>query len=667
MKKLIVIIVCLMFLLSNICVYAEDNADTGDGETGDALEDKGFYRTSEYMYKVSLYVGKSDDADEFSSLSGNWQQVGGGEVYIKPSSFSLPSGTVGGSGSKIDYQNGYSFSAVAVNRVINDNPPSIPITHGGSIEAVKSYFGDTGTLNMLINEYALQQGVSREGLVSSLTFNIDGETVSGEPERILPEKVDGEYQNEVAWLVVYEPVVLTHLKDRSTVLAFTATEYALAQKLGYFNFRGGDDGQYVSGMTHSDLPNSVFLEESWFGYPVTPALADDVYWDLDRIISGGGWGMRILRPESEEVEENDTTFDYNYRVDTDVITTVRIFADEDVTPDNRHVSDYYYDYPVENTATVIMTANGYTKSTEVVIPAGGSQLVWIKWHTPVTPSIVDIQVQVTGNLAAKIDGDYRSSTITGNVMDLNENVPPNPTANDTNDDFTVPSIPVEADKTIAQWGIFDAEWDYDWVWHSDWEWESEWQDVPRYQWFNTSTGWQFLYIGHYWEDHGGWVDNGEWKDEGEWDYDYTSYYAALTSSMSLEPDGQVPTAVGDTMKSGYGVNIFVESNVYSNAPDNHITYVQNAITHFPEFEYQTYCRLLDRMGYGNFEFQENKYSTYNNRTHFTPIWYPDEPYVVYTSIIDMWTPDGMLRMNLSDSVNIDGNLFEDWHIGPLEN
>ncbi len=72
------------------------------------------------------------------------------------------------------------------------------------------------------------------------------------------------------------------------------------------------------------------------------------------------------------------------------------------------------------------------------------------------------------------------------------------------------------------------------------------------------------------------------------------------------------------------------------------------------------------MGYGDFEFQENKYSTYNNRTHFTPIWYPDAPYVVYTSIIDMWTPDGMLRMNLSDSVNIDGNLYEDWHIGPIK-
>ncbi|VDN47286.1 conserved exported protein of unknown function [Petrocella atlantisensis] len=667
MKRTMLLVLMIILIISSVSVYADDNADTGEGETGDALENKGFYRTSEYMYKVSVYVGLSDSADEFASLTSNWQLIGNQPLYVKPATFSIPSGTIGSYGTKVNYMNGQSLNPIEIDQYMTDDPPPIPITHGGNIEAVKSYFGDTNTLNLLINNFAAQAGMSKENLVSSITFDINGESVSGDPERILPEKVGGEYQNEVAWLVVYEPVVLTHLKDRSTILAFTATEYALAQKLGYFNFRGGDDGQYVSGMTHSDLPNSVFLEESWFGYPVTPALADNVYWDLDRIISGGGWGMRILRPNSEEVEENDTTYDYDYRVDTDVITSVRIFADEDVTPDNRHISDYYYDHPIENTATVIMSANGYSKSTEVVIPEGGSQLVWIKWHTPVTPSIVDIQVQVIGNSAAKIDGDYRSATITGNVMDLNENVPPNPTANDTNDGFTIPSLPVEADKSIAEWGIFDAEWDSDWVWYSDWEWESDWQYVPRYQWFNTSTGWQFLYIGHYWEDHGGWEDNGEWKDEGEWVYDYTSFYASLSASMSLVPDGQVPTAEGDTMKSGYGVNISVESNVYSNAPENHITYVQNAITHFPEFEYLTYCRLLDMTGYGDFEFQENKYSTYNNRTHFTPIWYPDAPYIVYTSIIDMWTPDGMLRMNLSDLVNINGNLYEDWHIAPLEN
>lgn len=653
--------------LSSILVYADDNADTGSGEVGDALEDKGFYRTSEYMYKVSVYVGQSEGADEYSSLSGNWHAIGNQPIYVKPSTFSIPSGTVGSAGTKIDYLNGQSLNPIEINQYLTDDPPPIPITHGGNIESVKSYFGDTNTLNLLINSFAAQMGTTKEGLVSNLAFNIDGESVSGEPDRILPNKVDGEYQNEVAWLVVYEPVVLTHLKDRTTVLAFTATEYALAQQLGYFNFRGGEDGQYVSGMTHSDLPNSIFLEESWFGYPVTSALADNVYWDLSRIIQGGGWGMRMLRPNSEEVEENDTTYDYEYRVDTDVITSVRIFADEDITPDNRHVSEYYYDNPQDNTATVTISANGYIKSTEIVIPSGGSELVWLKWHTPVSPTDVEIQVQVTGNSAAKIDGDYRSATITGKVVDLDENVPPNPTANDTNDSFLVPSVPTEADKIIGEWGIFDAEWAPDWVWYSDWEWESDWRYVPQYGWtYSDLNGWTYGYIGSTWVDYGSWVDNGEWVDEGEWVFDYTAYYATLASTMSLVPDGEVPTAVGDTMKSGYGVNVDIETNVYSNAPNDHITYVQNAISYFPEFEYETYWRLLDMTSYGDFEFQENKYSTYSNRTHFTPIWYPDAPYEVYTTVIDMWTPDGMLRMNLSDTVNIEGNLYSDWHIGPKE-
>jgi len=665
MKKITFIALMIILLINTVVVFADDNADTGSGETGDALENKGFYRTSEYMYKVSVFVGLSDDTDEFSSLSGQWHELGSNSIYVKPSTFSIPEGTVGSAGSKIDYLNGESLSPIEFTQFLTDDPPPIPITHGGNIEAVKSYFGDTGTLNMLINEYAIKQGTTREGLISSIEFDIDGETVLGEPDRILPEKVDEEYQNEVAWLVVYEPVVLTHLKDGETVLAFTATEYALAQKLGYFNFRGGDDGQYVSGMTHSDLPNSIFLEESWFGYPVTTALADNVYWDLDRIIQGGGWGMRILRPNSDEVEENDTTYDYEYRVDTDVITSVRIFADEDITPDNRHMSDYYYAHPVDNTATVTITANGYASVTDVVIPAGGSELVWLKWHTPSSPTEVEIQVQVTGNTAAKIDGDYRTATITGKVVDLNENVPPNPTANDTNDGFTVLGIPLEADKTIAEWGVFDADWEPDWVWYSDWEWESNWVYVPHYSWIYTAYGWQYVYVGGSWVDYGSWVDNGEWKDEGEWVFDYTAYYATITASMDLVPDGKVPTAEGDTMKSGYGVNVDIETNIYSNAPSSHTTYVQNAISYFPEFDFETYCRLLDMTGYGDFEFQENKFSTYNNRTHFTPIWYPDAPYTVYTTVIDMWTPDGMLRMNLSDAVNISGSLYDDWHIAPL--
>ena len=59
-----------------------------------------------------------------------------------------------------------------------------------------------------------------------------------------------------------------------------------------------------------------------------------------------------------------------------------------------------------------------------------------------------------------------------------------------------------------------------------------------------------------------------------------------------------------------------------------------------------------------FQVKANPYSTYNRRTHFTPIWYPDGNYTPYTWLLDCWTPAGMLSMNLTDSVTIRGNLWE---------
>jgi hypothetical protein len=137
-------------------------------------------------------------------------------------------------------------------------------------------------LNAFIDAFALQKGTTREGLVSNMTFTIEGESKRLPPEEVLPIKKDGIYQNKVPWVIIYEPVIISYLKDRTTILAFTATEYALAQKLGYFNFKSGPDGQYISAMTHSDLPNSIVLEESWFGYPVISPLPDGVKWDEDQ-------------------------------------------------------------------------------------------------------------------------------------------------------------------------------------------------------------------------------------------------------------------------------------------------------------------------------------------------------------------------------------------------
>lgn len=147
------------------------------------------------------------------------------------------------------------------------------------------------------------------------------------------------------------------------------------------------------------------------------------------------------------------------------------------------------------------------------------------------------------------------------------------------------------------------------------------------------------------------------------------YSASLSAAMEITPDEKNPTASDSTMKSGYGVNQVVTARVNS-SQRSATTALQNAVSYFPEFNYESFWRLLDRISISSsssrLEFQKNEYSTYNRRTHFTPIWYPDGSYTVNTWVIDCWTPAGMLSVNLTDSLNIRGNLWDDWHIAPLD-
>ena len=101
--------------------------------------------------------------------------------------------------------------------------------------------------------------------------------------------------------------------------------------------------------------------------------------------------------------------------------------------------------------------------------------------------------------------------------------------------------------------------------------------------------------------------------------------------------------------------------------EKHYTYGQTAVSYFPEFGYGTYWRLLERLTSGTtarFQFAKNIYSTYNQRVHFSPVWFPDGSYTVNTHVMDIWTPAGMLAMNLTDDVTISGSLYDDWHIAP---
>jgi hypothetical protein len=396
----------------------------------------------------------------------------------------------------------------------------------------------------------------------------------------------------------------------------TAHEVAL-----YDQLLGGRLRSTMPSLTHKNLPLAMFLETSDLGFPAWEGPTTERMSD-DQIISSLGLG--IVRFREADTPVVVISSDFEYRVDTDVITSVTVTAGSRITPDNP--------------ATVTFNINGSRYSvTDIVIPAGNSQVVWVKWHTPRYPTTLTITVSVNR-------GTVSRSTITATIVDLNEKVPPNPSANDIKPSgYSIPAIPTMSQKTSASWGLWGCYWKANWVWESDWDWVSDGEG------------------GGYWED------NGEWVDRGDWEYTYTSYSANLTASMIVTPDTKVPTASEKAMRSGYGINMNVKTNLQSNAPSSAITGAQNVLSYYPEFNYNTYLRLSDMItgGYSaEFELKPNEFSTYGRRVHFTPLWFPDGRYSPVANVIDVWTPDGMLSYILSDYVNIQGNLYDDWHIAP---
>lgn len=404
-------------------------------------------------------------------------------------------------------------------------------------------------------------------------------------------------------------------KFEGVMIATTATEAAM-----YDEQVGGLLRKRMTSLSHKNLPLAMFLEVADLGYPAWSGSKSSAASNAD---IKAALGLGIVRFKDMPADPPDVSvYDYEYRVNTEVITSITVSGGQS-DPDK----------PVSATFTV---AGRSYRVNNIYYPSGDSQLAWIRWTTPSTPQSMTITVSVSGG------GSASKATINVKIVDLDQNPPPNPVADDRNDGFTKPAVPSKPQKTSASWSIWRPWWQEYWVWISDWD-----------------------YCDHG-ESGGHWVDNGWWEDQGWWMFDSDQYSASLSASMSIRPDEKSPTASGKTLKSGYGINQTVTASVSTNQ-SSAVTGAQNAVTYFPEFQYQTYWRLLERMSGGysfRFEFKKNQYSTYGRRTHFTPIWYPDGSYTPHTWLIDSWTPTGMLSMNLTDTVTVRGNLWTDWHIAP---
>lgn len=475
--------------------------------------------------------------------------------------------------SKIQYRDGSSISPTTSSYVYYNPAITMPriISTGSSkasIEAIKKYFCD----EIIVRYIAELTGISYDDLIT------------------------GKYK------LLLEPIA--YFKHNGVMYAMTAHEAAL-----YDNQTGGALRRTMTSLTHKNLPLAMYLEYSDLGFAAYSGPTNKTC-SNDTIIAY--LGMGIVRFEEQPPEQPEPTdYDYEYRVDTDVITPVTLYAGSEINPDGP--------------ATVTFTIKGSTyRMSNIVIPEGDSQLAWVKWHTPSEPQ--DITITVRTNRGA-----LSQTTIKAKVVDLSGNDPPDPKATDTAGSWRPSSVPSREEKSYAAWSVWWAQWHPYWVWHS------------------TGDG------------------DGYWVDEGWYDFFRDNYSASMTATTRIEPDEKVPTAAGNTMKSGYGVSNTVTATVSTSAPMSHYTYGQTAVSYFPEFNYTTYWRLLDRLSSGRtarFQFAENIYSTYKQRVHFSPVWFPDGSYTVNTHVMDIWTPAGMLCANLTDSVTISGSLYDDWHIAP---
>ena len=237
------------------------------------------------------------------------------------------------SGASLSPNGSYSYSkpGVALPRIISGT------SSRASIEAIRRYF---------CSEYAAQ-------LVSAK---------SGIP---FEELVSGSYK------LVIEPIAYFTHGGRN--YAMTATEAAL-----YNQKSGGTLRSRMPSLTHQNLPLSIFLETPDLGYPAWSGTTSGKVSDAD-ILSALGIGIVSYRdvPEAELQAP-----DYTYQVDTDVITSITLTSSAEVNPDDP--------------ASVTFHINGGTYTVnDIVMPAGGSQVVWAKWHTPLEPTTLTIQVPWT--------------------------------------------------------------------------------------------------------------------------------------------------------------------------------------------------------------------------------------------------------------------------------
>ncbi len=179
--------------------------------------------------------------------------------------------------------NGQDYGLTGANEV-----PDVP-NFGGNASAAYAFFTGAETSNKLIQIAADACGGTVEGILSELSFTLNGATKTGaEWGLAMVSAIRGNdmlHTSCVPWVFEYEPVVTVQLRS-GYAMALTATEISVAMITGRYNFtsnaenvevlfRSGEQdlkakvsGEFLSmglAALFQNLPSSVYTSKGWLG------------------------------------------------------------------------------------------------------------------------------------------------------------------------------------------------------------------------------------------------------------------------------------------------------------------------------------------------------------------------------------------------------------------
>jgi hypothetical protein len=619
----IFIFAVLVINLTSPDVYADSNMDGGGSGGGSGSgTSTNYYSTSDYGVRITV-IDKATNRKVEGTLTIDYHKTGkeGKEVshFGKVSKLEYM-GVAGYSSQKSLAWSSENYTLNPMGIKISYKVDDLPIivssntTGDSDIEVIKTYFNNEDRLRGI----ASRVGISYETMIC------------------------GNYK------IIIEPVI--YLTLDGNYIAMTAHEAAMLDMLmGGTTSTGGQLRSKFVSFTHKNLPLSIFLEKKdlgvnrWTGSKYNRVMNGDIlkYLGIGILSFAGTTNTEVT------VDPDIGTSAFTYRPDTDVITSVDVgvgYGGYGATTDNP--------ITVQFSGDLIET----TQVSGIVIPPGGSRLVWIKWRTP------SVNVKTTSYIYVNIisGGGSASGSIKININPIQEKEPPNPTADDKKpygwSNVYLPSIP-PFPKIGALYSFTAPQKSLSWHTYTC---------TKRYEWF-----------GYYYTDIEGNFLEDEFGDpikiyEPVYDFSVNNFSASLTATNAvLTPDAVTIKANPkiNEIKSGYGVELRVTSNISTNNSSS-VTGIQNAVVYFPEHMYANYrriCKLPGAALNSTLQFPVNLYSIKSSRVHFLPIWFPDKEYMVYIETLDAWTPAGMLCDSTTANIQVKGSMWDDWKIVILPN